>query len=152
MSRRFVSWDDFEFPAAEFADDFDARIFFADPQLFTAVGALAVVGFDDRCRIGDIDQKTSFAVLATDHLTDVLRINPQFLRAMRTEQIHAARCHFHFAIQFLHGNELRDFDAILLQIGIQQRPAIDTMDDTRGRVFATRRAGATRPFGHFLNL
>lgn len=141
--------DEVEFAAAEFAGDFHAEVLDGDSQLFLAVRAVGI----ERNRLGGwagkIETERSCAELTRDTLADVFAVDPQFLVAMRAEDVVAGGRNFDHAVNLLQGNKLRDLDAVGLQILIEQRAAVATPHLVGRHPFTARGTFSTGPVRHF---
>jgi hypothetical protein len=102
--------------------------------------------------VGEIEHEVTGALLAGHLLADKFAVHTQFAAAVRTMDVVTAKRQFHDVLDFLEGNEFRNLNAVGLEIGIQERPAIATMDDPFGHLLAACRARSTWPRGHFVIL
>ena len=141
--------DEVNFSAAEFAGHFHAEVLDRDAQFFLTVRTVGI----ERDRLGggarEIEAERARTKLARDPLTDVLAVDPQFFVAVRAEDVIARRRNFDHAVNLLQRDELRDFDAIGVQILIEQRAAVTAPHLIRRHPFAARGTFSTGPIRHF---
>src|SRR5436190_24365050 len=98
--------------------------------------------------MGDVQDKISGTMLATDLLVKEFTVNTQFTAAMWTQHVVTAERKLGYAFDFLKRLKFRNFDAVVLEIGIQQRAAVAAMNKPFGHIFAARGAWSAGPGRH----
>jgi hypothetical protein len=104
--------------------------------------------FDLPVAIPEIEDEFSGALLAGDALAQKFAIDAQFPAAVGAADIVSPQCELDSRLNLLERNEFRNFDAVGLEIGIEERPAIAAMDELFGHFFAAFRAWTARPWWH----
>src|SRR5579863_2976851 len=95
-----------------------------------------------------MENEVSRALFARDASADEFPIDAQFPAALRAKDIVAAQRQFGGRLNLLKRYEFGNLNAVGLEIGIQQRPAVAAMNDQFRHFFAAFRAWSTRPWRH----
>ncbi len=136
---------------ARLAGDFHADVFGRHPQAIRTMRAVNInAHFHDLARtLAEIEHKVPRTLLAGDALPDEFSIDPQFAAAMRTLDVISPQSELDSRFNLLKGHKFRNLDAVGLEIGVQERPAIAAMNKPFGHIFAAFRAWSTWPWRHF---
>src|SRR5262249_6486571 len=102
--------------------------------------------------VPEVEHEITRALLAGHPFADEFLVDAQFAAAMGTLHVESAEGELDKAVDLLQRHEHRDLDAVGLEIGIQQRPAIAAVNDPFGHFFAAFRAWSAGPRRHIVIL
>src|SRR5262249_1742097 len=100
----------------------------------------------------EVQYEVPGALLAGDLLPEKLAVDAQLAAAMRAMNVVAPQRQFDDGFDLLQRPELRNLDAIGVEIRIEECPAVAAMNELFGHLFAAFRTWSTWPRGHFVFL
>ena len=137
------------FPTTKSARDADTDVLSGKPQFLLTMRASGVHirgGHSGARRIQSEIRRTEFAL---HPLTEILPINLQLFGTFGAVDKQSDGNNLNHGIEFLKGDKHGNFNAVALELRVEQCPTGSTMNHVGRHVIATIRAGATGPSRHF---